>query len=577
MIFDGYETPLSKYYKKIKINELNEKHFLRVKKTTFTTNKRDKVVLYIGFILTFCVLIKLISLVSFKTDFLLNKQEQLTVRKSVLTLPRGNILDRYGSLLASSTPLSSVYFNYNEFKNSDVSDKNIAEINDLLLKRNIKINILDLNKNKYLVRNIPPSKAEDFKNLNISGINIYNSYKRFYPLGEATFNLLGRTNVDDVGIDGIEYKYNNILSSQNGLKKTVNGLDGKIIGFDVLKEPKSGADLKLTIDSNIQVQVFKMLKEQVLLKNAKGGAAIVLNAKTGEILAMDSYPSVNPNPNVSLPKDYQKHEDPTYQSVFDPGSIMKPLVIAKALSDKKVKSNTVFSTTPLVIGSKKIVDDHPINQQSVKEIIQHSSDIGTAKIALMYQPKELYQYYQNIGFGKKTDIGLSGETRGILNNYKKWTKLDQALMSYGYGISITLLQIASSYSIFTNNGCYIKPKLFISGDKVINNCYQAIDKNIATTMNDILESTVNNGTGKNAKINNVKVAGKTGTAQKLVNGRYVNNSHIASFVGYAPVDNPKYIVAVMIDEPKNGYYASTTATPLFKNIMEYLLKININS
>lgn len=464
--------------------------------------------------------------------------------------------------------MNSIYFNYNEFnKNeSNISDVEISKLKNLLIKYNIDFNKIE--KNQYILRNISPNKAKEFDDLNIEGLYVYENYKRFYPISNAGYNLIGRTNIDDVGIEGLEYSLNSKLKSINGNRKIMKSLKGQVVDSEITLNPLKGIDIKLTIDSDYQSNIYKLLEQQVKNSNAKGGAVVVLDAKTGEILSMVSTPSINPN--SASPKNYKKPIDPTYQSIFDPGSIMKPLVIAKAIDDKKVNENTTFNTQPYKVGNKLIVDDHPMDKMNVSQIIQYSSDIGTSKIALMYSPFGLYNY-QSLGFGKKTGINLYGETSGILNKYNKWTQVDQALMSYGYGISITLLQIASSYTIFTNNGCYLKPKLFIESNNSYY-CNPIITPKTSKTMRDILKATVVDGTGKKAGSSDFSVAGKTGTAQKLINGKYVNNAHVSSFVGFAPVENPKYIVAVMIDEPKNGYYAATTAAaPLFQKVITFLM------
>lgn len=548
-------------YNEIKKKQINNNLLVKQK-----LGFREKTVVGISFIMSFAILTRLFYLNYYNSDFLIKTQNNNIVRNIPIIEARGSIFDRNNIGLAISTPMNSIYFNYSEF--NKYKESNIEEVNKLnqvMLFNNI--DLLKLDKNQYLFRNISPTTAKIFESYNVEGVYVYENYKRFYPLTETISNLIGRTNIDDNGIDGIEYNYNNKLTSINGSKKIIKNLKGQVIDSQITLNPIKGNDLHLTIDSNYQSNVYKFLKNQVLTSNAKGGAVIVLNAKTGEILSMASYPP-SYNPNLKLPKNYKKTLDPTYQSVFDPGSIMKPLIVAKAINDKKVNENTTFDTKPYKVGNKIIVDDHPMSSMTVSQIIQFSSDIGTSKISLMYQPKEIYNYYQSLGFGKKSGIGLGGETKGILNPYQKWTKVDQALMSYGYGISINLLQIAASYTIFTNNGCYLKPTLILNQKST---CSPIISNNTSIKMRKILEDTVIDGTGKNAGSSDFSSAGKTGTAQKLINGKYVNNAHIASFVGFAPVENPKYIVAVMIDEPKNGYYAATTAAPLFQKIMSFLM------
>lgn len=523
---------------------------------------RDKIILFIGIILSVLIIFRLNYIIKYERVFLQIKQDNNVIRNIPIIQARGGIFDRNGLGLAVSTPINELYINKKQY---DI--KNNESFQKILKKYNLNFDLNKFTKNSYISRNLTPKQGDTFKNIDIKGVIVLENYKRFYPLGNSISNLLGKTNIDDFGIDGIEYSYNNYLKSDNGNQKITKTLKGDVVDFNITKQSISGSNLKLTINSDFQITSYRLLMEQVKQSNAKGGAVIILDAKTGEILAMTSYPSLNPN--IQINSSYKKQEDPTYQTVFDPGSIMKPLVIAKAIDDKKVLPTTILNTTPYRVGTKIIKDDHPMNSMSVSQIIQFSSDIGTSKIALMYKPQDLYNYYKSLGFGTKTGLHLNGETKGILNNYKRWMPMDQALMSFGYGISITLLQIASSYTIFTNNGCILKPKLIYNNKPSA--CLPLISPKTTNIMRDILESTVTNGTAKKAGSSNFSVAGKTGTAQKLINGRYVSNAHVASFVGFAPVKNSKYIVAVMIDEPKNGYYASSTAAPLFQKIMTYII------
>lgn len=554
--------------KNIRIHKIyhDVKYNKKVECVAFKKNlhSREKIIVYISISLSIALISRLFYISEYKRDFLEKIQANNTVRNIITTIPRGSIFDRFGVGLALSTPVYSIYLNISEF-----NDEDKQKLKSLLLQAKIKNDVDSLDKNTYLLRNATPDKAEIFKKNHIDGIYVYETFKRYYPIKDSGNNLIGRTNVDDIGIDGLEFKYNYALKSHNGVDRIVKSLDGQVIDSSTPEPTEKGVDLKLTIDANTQVAAYDYLKQQISITNAKGGSAIVLNAKTGEILAMVSYPSVNPN--IPIPKNYKKSPDPTYQTVFDPGSIMKPLVIAKAIDDKKVTPNTTINTSPFKVGIKVIKDDHPMPNLTVSKVIQYSSDIGTAKIALMYNTEVLYNYYKDLGFGVKSGLGLSGETKGILQNYKHWTQMDQALMSFGYGISINLLQIARSYTIFTNNGCLLKPKLLIDKEQKKDDCIQLVSPQTAMTMRNILESTVVDGTGKSAKSNEFSVAGKTGTAQKLVNGHYANNAHVSSFVGFAPVESPKYIVAVMIDEPKNGYYAAKTAAPLFSRIMTYVM------
>ena len=305
------------------------------------------------------------------------------------------------------------------------------------------------------------------------------------------------------------------------------------------------------------------LKNQIDKLHAKGGSAIVLDAKTGEVLSMVNMPTYNPNNREGVTPDMLKNRAVT--NVYDPGSIIKPIVIAKALDDKVVTPQTIINTHPYSVGPKLIKDDEPFPQLSVENVLIRSSDIGTSKIALKYKPEVLYNYYREVGFGDKLDTGFPGETTGILLNWKKWRPMDQALNSFGYGISVSLFQMAHAYTLFTNEGC-ILPVSFYKIDGKSPVCKQIIAPHTADIIRDILAKNTVEGTGKNAQLADYTTGGKTGTAQKIVNGHYSNHNHISSFVGFAPAINPRIIVAIMVDDPKGTYYGAAVAAPVFSQI-----------
>lgn len=515
------------------------------------------------------ILVRLYNINVVQKSFLTSKFKSITERNILKKGSRGVILDTNNIPLAVSTPIISIMINLSEINKTTINTdlKNLSKIINKPYK--ILQNKFSKNNKKYLYldRGLNPSLKEDILKLNIAGLSIIEEQKRFYPFSYYLSTIIGFTNDDGNGIDGVEYSKNEELNGETGRTQTTIDLKKHILNSVELKKVEDGEDIKLTINSNIQSIAYKELKNQVDLSNADSGSVVVLNAKTGDVLAMVNYPTFNPNDLSTLNKNNFKNK--SLQEVFDPGSIIKPLIIAKALNDNKININTVFDTKPYIVGTKLIKDDHPISSMNTSDIIIHSSDIGTSKIAMKYNSKTLWEYYRSIGFGTKSKIGLPGDTSGILLNYNKWMPMDQALMSFGYGISINLLQIARSYTIFTNDGCLLPVNLYVESENFEDKkCVKIIDKQTSNMLKIILGKTVDVGTGKFAKVENVSVAGKTGTAQKLINGRYSNKVHVASFVGFSPIEKPKYIIAVMVDNPKKGsYYGGGVAAPVFSKIL----------
>lgn len=523
-------------------------------------------------ILSLIICLRLIYLNIMEKKFLALQLNSRISRTINLASLRGNIIDRNGNYLAVSTQVDSLWANP-----SMMEHLNYSQLNQLAFL--LDLSLADLNqklqdKNKtfvYLKRAISPQQALKVKNLGIEGIFSLVEFKRYYPEGEMLSHIVGYTNIDDNGAAGIEYIANNNLKGRNGNEQIVRDPQGHVIEEITQNNARNGNYIKLSIDDRIQYLAYKALKDTVEKFNAKGGSVVVMDAKTGEILALANSPSFNPNNRNNINSEQLRNR--ALANVFDPGSIIKPLVIAKALDDKLVNPQTVFDTHPYRVGPKKIVDDHFYPRMTVTEIVAHSSDIGTSKIGLKYKPHILWQYYKSIGFGSQISGGFPGETNGILLDWKKWHPIDQALMSYGYGIAVSVLQMARAYTVFTNNGCVLDLTFYKSNTNKFN-CTSIINSDTAKTMREILATAVIDGTGKSSALINYTSAGKTGTAQKLIAGRYSNHAHIASFIGFAPATNPKIIVAISIDEPtKNGYHGAQVAAPVFVLVAEPSLKL----
>ena len=525
---------------------------------------RILVVNLIAFILTSLVIFRLVYMNTYNTIFLTKEMNSRVQRTLNIHATRGTITDRNYNPLAVSTPVVSIWANPAALDNlSGEQIKRVAKIlNMSVTNLNAKLN----QKSKtfvYLKRELSPQQAQQIQDLEIEGVYNIQEYKRYYPSGEVMAHVVGFNNIDDKGIDGIEYANNKNLTGVNGSYQIIRDRQGHVVeDLGNTKAAQNGQTLNLSIDSRIQYIAYNALKNQIEKLNAKAGSVVVLDAKTGEVLAMVNMPTYNPNNRTGVTSDMLKNSAVT--NVYDPGSIMKPLVIAKALNDKLVTPQTIMNTHPYYVGPKLVKDDEPEPALSVKDVIVKSSNIGTSKIALRYKPQDLWKFYKSVGFGEKMNTGFPGETNGILLDWKKWHPIDQSLMSYGYGISVSLFQMVHAYSVFTNDGC-ILPVSFYKLDKPTQ-CQQVISPATANTVRNILAETTVKGTGKNAQLDDYTTAGKTGTAQKLVNGRYSARNHISSFVGFSPIKNPRLIIGVMVDNPRKAYYASVVAAPVFSQI-----------
>lgn len=566
---------IHRIYWQMKNHENNYNGARKVSTQIFSkVRDRSTMISWIALGLSCALILRLTYINTVSSKFLTDQMNTRVLRTIKLPAMRGTITDRNYNPLAVSTPMEAIWADPSELDNlTNEQVQQLAKILDMpVLDLNKKLN--ETNKTfVYLKRAVAPEKAKLVMNLGIDGIFSMQEYKRYYPSGEVTAHVVGFNDIDDKGADGIEYAAEKQLDGHDGSQQIIRDLRGHVVdNVGVAQAAQNGKQVNLSIDNRIQYIAYNALKNQVDASKAKGGSAIVLDAQTGEVLAMINMPTYNPNNRDNVTPDMLKNRAAT--NVYDPGSIMKPLVIAKALDLKMVTPKTVFDTHPYVVGTKLIKDDHPYSQMTVTEIIQHSSDIGTSKIAMKFRAHDLWDFYHQVGFGQKMGSGFPGETKGIVIDWKKWYPVDQALMSYGYGISVSLFQMIHAYTIFTNNGCLL-PVTFNklgANDKIP--CEQVISPQTAATMRSILATTTEEGTGKNARVEDYTVAGKTGTAQVLDGAHYSNSKHIGSFVGFAPAINPRIIVAVMVDQPTVGmYYGAQTAAPVFAKIVQPTLHL----
>ncbi len=505
-------------------------------------------------------------------SFLQKQGDARTTRAMTLYAHRGMITDRNGEPLAISSPVESIWANPADAQASTEQVQRLAKFLEMSPEE-ISVKLASQNRDFiYLKRRISPELANHVMALHIPGIYMQREYKRFYPAGEVTAHLVGYTGSDEKGLEGFELQYQNWLSGKPGSRHVIKDRQGHIVDdLEAVKLPQDGRDLVISIDRKVQYLAYRELTKAVEENKAKAGAAIVLNAKTGEILAMANFPAYNPN-NPS--KDIAKSRNRAIVDIFEPGSIMKPMTIAAALETGKYEADTKIETAPgtYKIGNATVHDSHPNGLLTVAEVIQKSSNVGAAKIALSLEPKYMWGIFNQLGFGAITHVNFPGEAAGKLRNYKTWRPIEQATISYGNGISVTLLQIARAYTIFANDGELRPVTLLKSKDLAIGQ--QVLSKSTVLSVRGMLETVVQpGGTAPKAQVMGYRVAGKTGTAHKPGIGGY-QDKYISSFVGMAPASNPKLIIAVMIDEPSNGqYYGGAVAAPVFSAVMGAALRM----
>lgn len=516
-----------------------------------------------------------IYLQSLHKEFLQQKGDARYSRNLVLQAYRGKVTDRNGELLAISSPVESVWASPPDVKATNAQKKAIAK---LLGMKTADINKKLGNTQKefvYLKRRISPDLAAKVMSLNVPGVFMQREYKRFYPAGDVTAHVVGFTDINDIGLEGFELAKNTWLSGTAGSRKVIKDRQGRIVeDLEAVKVPQDGHDLVLSIDRRIQYLAFRELAKAVEKHHAKAGAAVILDAKTGEVLAMVNLPTYNPNNPINIKG---KTRNRVVTDMFEPGSTMKPVTASAAMEFGDYKPSTPVQTAPgtMRIGPATIHDSHPHGVLTVAQVIQKSSNVGAAKIALSLKKEALWSTFNQLGFGASTHVGFPGEASGILRNYKTWRPIEQATMSYGHGISVTLLQLARAYTVFANEGELKSVSLLKLNEPTVGP--QVFSAQVANDVKDMLELVVQpGGTALRAQVAGYRVAGKTGTAHKIGPSGYEPNKYVGSFVGMAPASNPRLIMAIMIDEPnieKDQYYGGVVAAPVFSAVMADALRM----
>ena len=506
--------------------------------------------------------------------FLLAQGAERHLRTVEIPAHRGMILDRNGQPLAVSTPVDSLWMNPQEFQASSV----VKLARALGAKPSDLARLLKVDGDKefvYLARGMDPYAAQQVMALDIPGVYTQREYRRYYPAGEVTAQVLGFTNVDDHGQEGLELGYDPWLKGVPGAEKVIVDRYGRSVqDVENLRAPRAGQDLVTSIDLRIQYLAYRALKQAVEAQGAKSGSIVVMDSKTGEVLAMANQPSFNPNNRSGVSEGAFRNRAVTDQ--FEPGSSMKPFTIVSALLSGKYQLNSVIDTSPgtLKVAGYTIHDDgNDYGRIDLTTIIQKSSNVGASKIALSLPPQFMWHTLDEFGFGKSTGSGFPGEASGDLPAFRVWNQARQATISYGYGVSITALQLADAYDTLADGGVHTQPTFVrLAGTP---ETQAVISPQLSSTLRGILESVVSSeGTGKLADIDGYHVAGKTGTAHVATNGGYSKDKYISVFAGMAPATDPRLVTVVVINQPTHGdYMGGKVSAPVFAQVMRGALRL----
>lgn len=549
---------------------------------------RRKLVIFLMIIAMLVLVVKAVQLQVLDTGFLQKQAHSRHVRTVKIAAYRGLIKDRNGESLAVSAPVGSVWVNpqYCKEKNTQKAKQDcqalknekklqqVAELLDIPLEKVKKA--FDSSSKKqfvYLKRRVEPYLTEIVKTLGLPGVSVVKEFKRFYPAGEVTAHLLGFTNVDDKGQEGLELIYNGTLEGVAGSKRVIRDGARRVIeehDVESIKEPEVGQDLLLSIDERLQYLAYRELKAGVLRHKAKAGSLVILEAETGNVLAVVNQPSFNPNSRKGL--DVSRYRNRAITDVFEPGSTMKPLVVAAALEGGYVQEQQMFTTKNLKIKGKWVKDGHDYGTLNLTNVLKKSSNVAASKIALSMPPEYFWRFYHSLGFGSSIGVGFPGEASGSLPEYFAWSEFEQATLSFGYHISMSVLQLARSYTALADDGLLHSISLLKRDQDEY--ATRVLSPETAVKVRTMIEQVVQkDGTAFKAKVDGYRIAGKTGTVKKAGVGGYGDN-YLSVFVGMAPASDPKLIIAVMVDSPQAGqYYGGLVAAPIFSRVMGGALRV----
>lgn len=507
-------------------------------------------------------------------DFLQDHGDARYLRTVAIPAHRGMVMDRHGEPLAISTPVSSVWADPRQLAMVPEQWPKLASVLGMSAKQLKALIEPRIHREfVYLKRHVDPTVAGQVMNLGISTVSLRSEYRRYYPMSEVTAHVLGFTNVDDLGQEGVELGFEGHLGGTPGAKRVIKDRLGRIVeNVESIRAPKPGRDLTLSLDKRIQYVAYRELKAGIQRYRARSGSMVILDAHNGEILAMVNQPSYNPNNRIDLKGEYYRNRAVT--DVFEPGSTIKPFTVAAALETGAYAPSTAVDTRPgyFRVGRHTVRDLHNYGVLDVSGIIKNSSNVGATKIALSLKPGLLWRLFNQLGFGAFTETGLPGESPGFLRDYQDWREVDRATLAFGYGLSVTTLQLAQAYMAFANDGVVLP--LTLERRTALPEGRRVMAPRTARQVRAMLEEVVKEGTGVLAKIAGYRVAGKTGTVHKSTRGGYAKHRYVSLFAGLAPASQPRLVAVVMIDEPRSGkYFGGLTAAPVFANVMRDALRL----
>ncbi|MCG5513436.1 peptidoglycan D,D-transpeptidase FtsI family protein [Ectothiorhodospira shaposhnikovii] len=543
-------------------------------KTTISSWRRG--VVLGAFALAFvAVLARAVDLQVLQQDFLQGQGDARHLRVVSLPAHRGMILDRNGEPMAVSTPVDSVWANPRE---TLLHPEQLAG-----LARVLEMNPRDLHQRLaeraerefvYLRRHVTPDVGRQVMALRVPGVALQREYRRYYPMGEVSAHVLGFTNIDDRGQEGLELAYNTWLTGEPGAKRVVRDRLGRVIrDVENIRPARPGQDLTLTIDQRLQYLAYRELKAAVQAHGARAGSAVILDARNGDVLAMVNQPSYNPNNRGTLRGDSARNRSVT--DLIEPGSTIKPFTVAAALESGQFQKESLLQTSPgrMRVGRHTVTDIRDYGLIDLTTMISKSSNVGASKLALAVEPQQLWETFYRAGFGRSTGSGFPGEAGGNLRDFFHWRDVERATMGFGYGLSVTPLQLAQAYGAIANEGVMFTPRLVVSDAP--REAYRVMSPHSAQSLMHMLEVAVSReGTGIRASVEGYRVAGKTGTARKLVDGGYAKGLYLSLFAGMAPASDPRLVMVVIIDEPRGDqYYGGQVAAPVFGAVMRGALRL----
>ena len=510
-------------------------------------------------------------------DFYLSQGQARQLRTVPIPANRGDLLDRSGDPLAISTPIPSLWGVPKDlFASRDEMHKvaSALQIDAGTLVKRIDQATTRGSEFIYIKRHVLPETVDEVLALNLKAVKVQQEYRRYYPSGSAAAHLVGFTGIDDKGREGLEMAYENYLAGESGSRRVVRDRTGReITGMDIIKPAIPGQDLRLSIDRQLQYFANRALETAVTEAEAESGSVVVMDTRTGEIMAMVNYPTYNPNDTSDRTGGRQRNRAVT--DVFEPGSTMKPFTVAAALDSGKFKADDIVFTSPghYTIGRYEITDDGKDHGWlDLRGIVTKSSNVGISKVARDLDEEQMWSVFDSFGFGTPPGTEFPGEVAGFFNHPAVWNHTEQATISYGYGISVSAVQLVRAYATLANDGVML-PVSYLAIDEAPPGI-RVVDASLAREVQGMLESVVTIGTGKLAQVPGYRVAGKTGTSHRSQEGGYAENRYIAVFAGFAPVSDPRYAIAVVVKDPKAGkHFGGVVAAPVFAKVMSQALRL----